>query len=50
MLGTIAWWIRDRSTRCPMLVCLALIMVAAPLAIHADEAILHFDIKAQPLS
>jgi iron complex outermembrane recepter protein len=50
MLGPIAWWIRDRSTRCPMLVCLALIMVAAPLAIHADEATLHFDIKAQSLS
>ena len=49
MLGTIAWW-RDRSTRCLVLVCLALIMVAAPLAIHANEATLYFDIKAQPLS
>ena len=50
MLGRIAWWMRDRSTRWPMLVCLALIVVAAPVAIHADEATMHFDIKAQPLS
>jgi len=29
---------------------LALIVVAAPVAVHADEASKHFDIKAQPLS
>ena len=33
-----------------MLVCLVLIVVAAPIAIHADEVRMHFDIKAQPLS
>ena len=50
MLGTIACWIRDRSMRYPTLVCLALMMVAAPVAVHADTATVHFDIKAQPLS
>jgi iron complex outermembrane receptor protein len=50
MLGTNAWWIRDRSTRCLTLVCLALMMVATPVAVHADDATMHFDIKAQPLS
>ena len=50
MLGTIACWIRDRSTRYPTLVCLALMMVSTPVAVHADAAAMHFDIKAQPLS
>jgi len=50
MRETIAGWIRDRSTRCPALVWLALIMVAAPIAVHADDATKYFDIKAQPLS
>ena len=50
MLGTIVCWIRDRSTRYPTLVCLALVMVAAPVAVHADAATMRFDIKAQPLS
>jgi hypothetical protein len=49
MLRTIACWIRDRSRRYPTLVCVALMMVA-PVAVHADAATLHFDIKAQPLS
>ena len=50
MLETIACWIRDRSTRYPTLVCLALMMISAPVAVHADAATMHFDIKAQPLS
>jgi len=50
MLGTIARWVRDRTTSGPMLVCLALIMIAAPMAVRADEAAVHFEIKAQPLS
>jgi iron complex outermembrane recepter protein len=50
MLGTIAQWIRDRSTSRQMLVCLALIMISAPVAVRADEATMHFEIKAQPLS
>jgi hypothetical protein len=50
MQGTIARWIRDWSARCLTSVCLALMMVAAPLAVHADDATMHFDIKAQPLS
>ena len=49
MLGVIARWIRDRSTSGQMLVCLALIMIA-PVAVRADEATMHFEIKAQPLS
>jgi iron complex outermembrane recepter protein len=50
MLGTMARWVQDRSAGGAVLVCLALIMVAAPVAIHAEEPIKHFDIKAQPLS
>jgi hypothetical protein len=50
MLGTIACWIRDRPMRYQTLVCLALMMVAAPVAVHADAATMRFDIKAQPLS
>jgi hypothetical protein len=50
MQGTIARWIRDRSARCLTPVCLALMMLAAPLALQADDATMHFDIKAQPLS
>ena len=42
MRETIACWIRDRSTRYPTLVCLALVMVAAPVAVHADAAAMHF--------
>ena len=49
MLETIARWIRDRSTGGPMLVCLVLIMIA-PVTVRADEATMHFEIKAQPLS
>ena len=49
MLGAIARWIRDRSTSGQVLVCLAL-MIAAPVAVRADEATMHFEIKAQPLS
>ena len=49
MLETIARWIRDRSTGSPMLVCLVLIMIA-PVTVRADEATMHFEIKAQPLS
>jgi hemoglobin/transferrin/lactoferrin receptor protein len=30
--------------------CLALLMVTAPVAIRADEPVKHFDIKAQPLA
>jgi iron complex outermembrane receptor protein len=33
-----------------MVRCLALILVMVPLASRADEALEHFDIKAQPLS
>jgi Secretin and TonB N terminus short domain len=47
MLGTIAGWIRDRSSL--TLVCLALMMGAATLAVP-DDATQYFDIKAQPLS
>lgn len=50
MPGTIARWIRGRSTRRRMLVCLALMTAAAPFTIHADEATMRFDIEAQPLS
>lgn len=50
MLGAIARWIRDRSTSRQMVVCLALIVIAAPVAVRADEAAMHFEIKAQPLS
>lgn len=50
MLGTIAQWIRNRSTSGGMLVCLALIMIAVPAAVRADEATMRFEIKAQPLS
>lgn len=50
MLGRIARWIRDRSTSYQGVVCLALIMIAAPIAVRADEATMHFEIKAQPLS
>jgi iron complex outermembrane recepter protein len=50
MQGTIAWWIRGRSTRCLTFVCLALLMVATPVAAHADDDTMRFDIKAQPLS
>ena len=50
MLGTMAWWNRGRSKRCVALAWLALIVVAAPVAVHADEASKLFDIKAQPLS
>jgi iron complex outermembrane receptor protein len=49
MLETIARWIRDRSTGGPMLICLVLIMIA-PVTVRADEATMHFEIKAQPLS
>ena len=49
MLETIARWIRDRSTGGPMLVCLVLIMIA-PVTVRADEATMHFEIKAQPLA
>ena len=49
MLETIARRIRDRSTGGPMLVCLVLIMIA-PVTVRADEATMHFEIKAQPLS
>lgn len=45
-----ARWVWDLSTRSTTLVCLALMMVAAPVAIHADEPTKHFDIKAQPLA
>lgn len=50
MQVTFAWGIRGRSARCLPLVCLALMMVAAPVITHAEEATTHFDIKAQPLS
>ena len=46
----IARWIRDRSTRCLTLVCVALMMASTPAIVHADDATAHFDIKAQPLS
>jgi hypothetical protein len=36
--------------RRPTLVFLALLMAAAAVAVHADAATMHFDIKAQPLS
>ena len=49
MLEATARWIRDRSTGGPMLVCLVLIMIA-PVTVRADEATMHFEIKAQPLS
>ena len=50
MLEATARWIRDRSTSGSMLVCLGLILIAAPLAVRADEATMHFEIRAQPLS
>lgn len=50
MLGAIARWIRDRSTSRQMLVYLALIIISAPVAVRADEATMHFEMKAQPLS
>jgi iron complex outermembrane receptor protein len=50
MPGTIGWWIRAQSARGPTLVCLLLIVLAAPVAVRADDATKYFDIKAQPLS
>ena len=50
MFGTRVGWIWGRSNRCAALACLALMGVAAPAAIHAEEETKHFDIKAQPLS
>ncbi len=49
MLGSIARWIRNRSANLRMLACLALIIIA-PVVAGADEATMHFEIKAQPLS
>jgi hypothetical protein len=46
MPGTIARWIRDRYTRCPTIICLALMMGAVPVAVHADDSTKYFDIKA----
>jgi iron complex outermembrane receptor protein len=42
--------VRDRWTRGAVLACFAFIVVALPIAAHAEEATKHFDIKAQPLS
>ena len=50
MRGVIGWWIRLRSTRGLSLVCLLLIVFAAPVAVRSDDATKYFDIKAQPLS
>ncbi len=50
MSARTARWVWDRSARWAALTCLALIVVAAPVAVHAEEATKHFDIKAQPLS
>jgi hypothetical protein len=50
MLGTKAWWNWGRSKRCAVLAGLALIVVAAPALVRADEATKYFDIRAQPLS
>ncbi|MBS0365248.1 MAG: STN domain-containing protein [Proteobacteria bacterium] len=50
MLEWTARWLRSRPASRPLLVCLALIMIAAPISIRADEATIHFDIKAQRLS
>jgi hypothetical protein len=50
MPGAIAWWIRNRSARWATLGCLALMLVADPVVVHAEEVTKQFDIKAQPLS
>ena len=50
MRGTIGWWIRVRLARGPTLACLLLIMLAAAVAVRADDATKYFDIKAQSLS
>jgi iron complex outermembrane receptor protein len=50
MLGTMTRWVQDESARWTMPVFLALMMVAAAVAVRADEATKHFDIRAQPLS
>ena len=50
MRGPIGWWIRVQSARGPTLVCLLLLMLAAPVAVRAEDATKYFDIKAQPLS
>jgi hypothetical protein len=50
MLGTLARWVRDRSKRWVALACLELMVIFAPVAVHADEATKHFDIKAQSLA
>jgi hypothetical protein len=41
---------REGTTGGVMVMCLALILVVAPFASRADEALKQFDIKAQPLS
>lgn len=50
MLETMARRVWDLSTRWTILFCLALVMLTAPVAVHAGEPTKHFDIKAQPLS
>jgi iron complex outermembrane recepter protein len=50
MLKTMAGWVWNLSTRWMTPVLLALMMVAGPVVVHAEEPTKHFDIKAQPLS
>jgi iron complex outermembrane recepter protein len=50
MLETMARSVWNLSTRWMTPILLVLMMVTAPVAIHAEEPTKHFDIKAQPLS
>jgi hypothetical protein len=49
-LKAMARWVWDLRSRCAPLIYLALMMVAAPIGIHADELTKHFDIEARPLA
>jgi hypothetical protein len=50
MLARMARQVRDLSIRGAVLACCAFMVVALPIAGHADGATKRFDIKAQPLS
>jgi iron complex outermembrane receptor protein len=50
MLGEMAQWVWGRLACWAPLACLALFVVAVPVAVRAEEVPKHFDIKAQPLS
>jgi hypothetical protein len=50
MLARVARQVQHLSIRGVVLACFAFMVVALPIAGHADEATKRFDIKAQPLS